>query len=752
MTHSRLLNFICSVVLGVTIALGGQTLLWAQQPIHWDQALDQSPDWYAGSEAIRIAENLRVYQTEYGGWPKNIDMARELTDADRAEIRNEQAIQGTELSYSTIDNGATLTQLRFLARVYEATGHEPYAESFYRGLDYLMDAQYASGGWPQYYPIREGYYENITLNDNAMVGVLEILRAIAEAREPFTFLREEYQAETAARVQKGIANLLQMQIVQHGVPTAWCAQYDPESLEPAWARAYEPPSISGAESVGVVRFLMTIENPSPEIVAAIDGAVEWFRSVAIYGYRYETFTDENGNRDRRVVMDPDAGPIWARFYELETNRPIFLGRDSVVRYALSEIEQERRAGYSYYGTWAASLLAEEYPQWKLSLERRATVDSILQSQVEERRITGGTALVMKSGEVIYEGAFGWADREAGERMQMDHIFRIASQTKAITSAAVLILVDEGIIHPNDQVSKWLPSFASTTVYEEGEIVPAKREITIRDLLTHTSGISYGGNEQTMPLYHERGLGGPDAYAWYTAHKDEEICETMDRLGEVPFVRQPGEAWVYGYSTDILGCVVERAGGMPLDRFFEERITGPLGMTDTHFFLPVEKSGRLAAVYTRDEEGVVHRAVDGARGQGHYDHGPQRNFSGGAGLLSTAKDYAVFLEMTRNGGLYEGRRILSPESAALMKSNLVGSLFRGGLGFGFGFQTTDRDGANGLASTGTYGWSGAYGTDYEVDPQRETVLVLMIQVVPYYGPGIREEFKEAVYRHLVPYEQ
>lgn len=368
MKHSQRLNIICSIFLGVTIVLGGQTLLRAQPSIHWDQALDQSPDWYAGSEAIRIAENLLVYQTEYGGWPKNIDMARELTDTDRAEIRDEQAIQGTDLSYSTIDNGATLTQIRFLARVYEATGHEPFAESFYRGLDYLMDAQYASGGWPQYYPIREGYYENITLNDNAMVGVLEILRAIAEVREPFTFLTEEYQAETAEMVETGIDNLLQMQIVQNGVPTAWCAQHDPVSLEPAWARAYEPPSISGGESVGVVRFLMSIEDPSPEIVAAIEGAVEWFQRVAIYGYRYETFTDENGNRDRRVVADPDAGPVWARFYELETNRPIFLGRDSVVRYALSKVEQERRAGYSYYGTWAASLLEKEYPRWKESLE------------------------------------------------------------------------------------------------------------------------------------------------------------------------------------------------------------------------------------------------------------------------------------------------------------------------------------------------------------------------------------------------
>jgi CubicO group peptidase (beta-lactamase class C family) len=278
------------------------------------------------------------------------------------------------------------------------------------------------------------------------------------------------------------------------------------------------------------------------------------------------------------------------------------------------------------------------------------------------------------------------------------------------------------------------------------IVPANRAITIRDLLTHTAGISYGTNPAVAAQYEKLGLGPAAGYGWYTADKDEPICSTMERLGTLPFVSQPGEAWVYGYNTDILGCIAERASGMPLDQLIRSRITGPLGMTDTQFFLPASQRDRLAAVYTL-KDGRIARAPDGPRGQGNYVDGPRRSFAGGAGLLSTARDYARFLEMIRNGGALDGVRVLAPRTVALMTTNQSGALHSpNGLGFGFGFETTDRFGANGLDSVGAYGWSGAYGSVYRVDPQSRLVLVLMIQVLPNTS-NIGNRFPTLVYQAL-----
>jgi len=387
-------------------------------------------------------------------------------------------------------------------------------------------------------------------------------------------------------------------------------------------------------------------------------------------------------------------------------------------------------------------------------DRLARVDSVLERYVREERVAGAVGLVLRDGEVIYERAVGWADREANRRMTQDAVFRIASQTKAITSTAILMLVEEGKINLNDPVSRWMPTFEKSTVAVPSDtglvMVPARRAITIKDLLTHTAGISYGRDPEVASLYLEQGLGYGEAYGWYTANKHEPICDSMDRLGTLPFVVQPGADWVYGYNTDVLGCIVERASKRPLDVFLRERLTGPLGMNDTGFFLPPAHRNRLAAVYTPGPEGRVVRAPDGPRGQGDYVEGPRRSFSGGAGLLSTAHDYARFLEMIRNGGTLNGVRFLAPHTVAVMTSNQVGTLYNeNGLGFGLGFQTTDRLGANGFSSVGAFGWSGAYGSVYEVDPRERLVMVLMIQVVPYYGSGIREAFKTAVYQALVP---
>jgi CubicO group peptidase (beta-lactamase class C family) len=398
----------------------------------------------------------------------------------------------------------------------------------------------------------------------------------------------------------------------------------------------------------------------------------------------------------------------------------------------------------------------------LEAARAARIDHLLQRYVDENRIAGAVALVMRDGRPVYERAVGWADKEAGRRMNPSTIFRIASQTKAFTSTAVLALVEEGKIGLTEPVGHFIPTFTRTTVAVRTasgvNIVPAKRAITIQDLLTHTAGISYGTDEHVAALYEAKSLGPAAGNGWYTADKEEPICETMARLGTLPFVAQPGEAFVYGYNTDILGCVVEKASGMPLDEFVRTRITGPLGLKDTRFFVPPAERERLAAVYASGPDGLIVRAPEGSKGQGAYVDGPRKSFAGGAGLTSTAHDYARFLEMIRNGGALDGVRILAPRTVALMTTNQSGTLHSfasylssertsTGLGFGFGFETVDRYGASGMAGVGAFGWGGAYGTTYQVDVQSRSVLVLMIQLMPN-ATDIQQKFNTLVYQALV----
>jgi CubicO group peptidase (beta-lactamase class C family) len=392
------------------------------------------------------------------------------------------------------------------------------------------------------------------------------------------------------------------------------------------------------------------------------------------------------------------------------------------------------------------------PQTALSADRLARIDGLLNQYVDESRLAGAVALVLRDGHPVYERAVGWSDKEANRRMTADTIFRIASQTKALTSVAILSLMEQGKLTIDEPASDFIPGFAKTTVAVQNEggvkFVPAERPITIRDLLTHTAGISYGTNPSVSALYEKKGLGHAAGYGWYTADKDEPICDTMERLATLPFIAQPGEAWVYGYNTDVLGCIAERASGLPLDEVMRTRITGPLGLKDTRFFVPREQRDRLSAVYASGSDGQITRAPDGAKGQGSYVDGPRRSFAGGAGLTSTARDYARFLEMIRNQGALDGIRILGPRAVALMTTNQVGTLHSmSGLGFGLGFETTDRYGANGMDAVGAFGWGGAYGSMYRVDPEARLVMVLMIQMLPN-ATDIGRKFPALVYQALV----
>jgi len=240
-----------------------------------------------------------------------------------------------------------------------AKHQEAHRESFLKGVDYLLQAQYPNGGWPQFYPDLSGYYKHITYNDDAMIGVMTLLRDVADAKPVYAFVDRDRRGRAASAVEKGIECILKTQVVVNGKRTVWCAQHDEVTLAPAAARTYELVSLSGSESVGIVRFLMSIKNPSPAVIEAIESAIAWFEQSQLKGIRWV----ENGT-DRVVVQDRNAGPIWARFYEIGTNRPIFVGRDSLVKYSVAEIEHERRTGYNWYVDAPAKLIQKDYPAWK----------------------------------------------------------------------------------------------------------------------------------------------------------------------------------------------------------------------------------------------------------------------------------------------------------------------------------------------------------------------------------------------------
>ncbi|HEY8470037.1 MAG TPA: serine hydrolase domain-containing protein [Longimicrobiales bacterium] len=387
----------------------------------------------------------------------------------------------------------------------------------------------------------------------------------------------------------------------------------------------------------------------------------------------------------------------------------------------------------------------------LSSARLERLTATFRRYVEEERLAGAVILIARKGKVPYFEAFGYRDREAGAPMTTDAIFRIASQTKAIVSVAVMMLQEEGALLITDPVGKYLPEFRNTTVAvaREGggyDVVPAKRPIAIRDLLTHTAGIGYGGGI-ARDRWAEAGIQG-----WYFADRDEPIAETVKRMAALPFDAQPGERFVYGYSTDILGVLVERVSGVPLDEFLRTRIFEPLKMRDTHFYLPPAKRGRLAVVYSATEAGGLERAPDpgGMVGQGAYVDGPRKSFSGGAGLVSTARDYARFLQMLLNGGELDGVRLLSRKTVELMTADHIGELYgRPGEGFGLGFSVVKDLGARGLpGSVGEYGWGGAYHSVYWVDPREELVVVYLTQLIPARALDDHAKLRALVYQAIV----
>ena len=393
----------------------------------------------------------------------------------------------------------------------------------------------------------------------------------------------------------------------------------------------------------------------------------------------------------------------------------------------------------------------------MSSDRLDRLSLALESYVDEGRLAGAVTIVVRRGKIAYREGLGHLDVEAQAPMPSDGIFRIASQTKALASVGAMLLQEEGRLLITDPIGKYLPAFAETTVAEpNGEggynVVPARRPITIRDLLTHTAGVSYGtwsrDHGPAADVWEEAGING-----WYFADRDEPVIETMTRLAELPMAAHPGERWVYGYNTDILGAMIEKISGQTLGDFLKERLFDPLGMTDTHFFLPESKMGRLATVYSSVGDGSgFERAPDPGHmeGQGQYVSGPRKAFSAGAGALSTATDYATFLQMMLNGGELNGTRILSRKSVeSMISDHMDGIDFRPGQSFGLGFSLTHDPAATGLpGSVGEFAWAGAYHSTYWVDPKEELVVVYLTQIIPAINLDDQRKVRTMVYQAII----
>lgn len=346
------------------IMLASSVELFAQveEKLNWEEVQHRSKEWYANEEARKIADNILLYQHDNGGWLKNINMARHLSEREMAQLEKDKAQEiGT-----TIDNGATHSQLRFLARIYDATGEEKYKEAFLKGIDFLLRAQYENGGWPQFYPIKKGYYEHITFNDGAMIGVMDLLRDIANRAPGYSFVDQTRVQKAQKAIDKGLEIILKSQVEVNGKLSIWCAQHDMKTLKPAKARAYELPSLSGKESTAIVEYLMELDEPSERVKKAIRTAVDWFKENKVMGLTVKWVDDPGAPEgvDRITIADPSGGPLWGRFNEIETGRPIFVGRDGKIKYSLNEIERERRVNYNYIDNYAEDLLNERYPEWE----------------------------------------------------------------------------------------------------------------------------------------------------------------------------------------------------------------------------------------------------------------------------------------------------------------------------------------------------------------------------------------------------
>ena len=385
-------------------------------------------------------------------------------------------------------------------------------------------------------------------------------------------------------------------------------------------------------------------------------------------------------------------------------------------------------------------------------DRLKRIDDQMNDWVKKGWVSGTVGLVIRNGKIVYYKAAGYNDIAAKLAMKKDDIFRIASQTKAITSAAVMMLYEEGKFLLDDPISAYIPVFANEKVLDKFNetdstysTIPAKRQVTIRDLLTHTSGLGYAqiGSKEAQAIYAKNNI---------TAGLDvsgDKLSDAMNRLGGLPLMHQPGEKWTYGLNVDVLGELVEIWSGMSLENFFRTRIFEPLGMTDTYFNLPAIKASRLVNMYSEDSTGTLQKLTGEALG-GHIDYPLRKKsyFSGGSGLSSTAYDYAVFLQMMLNEGTYNGKRLLSRNTVRMMTTNQIGDVAFGNDKFGLGFAVVTEKGSAAMPSQeGTYSGGGAFKISYWVDPKEKMVIVFYRQLLNTSHGELADKFRVMAYSAL-----
>ena len=420
----------------------------AQKEQKWASIIeDKESSWFATAEAKEIAKNVLLYQRNIGGWPKNIQMQKPLTTIEKQHL----IALKSDTQEVTTDNGATCQEMLFLSKRYAQVPDERYKNAFLSGLDYLLKAQYENGGWPQFYPLKNGYYSHITYNDDSMVHILNVLKAIADKTDYYSRKPSENTVEKSKiAFNKGIDCILKTQYKQNGVLTAWCAQHDEITLIPAKARTYELPSLSGKESAKIVLLLMSIKNPSPEIVTAVNSAVAWFEITKITNLREEHVPVPNSKiKEKVMVKDPNAEPLWARFMELSDNTPFFCDRDGIKKATLTEIGQERRTGYAWYTNEPKEVL-KKHPNWKKNLESK-------------------TIIPLKKSEVTLKDEFNIVVDQKGHG-DFTTIQEAVNAAKSYPSQRITIVIKNGTYYEKVKIHAWNASISFVGESREKTII------------------------------------------------------------------------------------------------------------------------------------------------------------------------------------------------------------------------------------------------------------------------------------------
>lgn len=490
----------------------------------WKNIVHSNDDkWFSSEEAKRVAENVLLYQRNIGGWPKNIQMQKVLSKKEKKELLELKSISKN----STTDNGATFYEMLFLSKIYKQVPDEKYKNAFLAGLNYLLEAQYENGGWPQFYPLRKGYYTHITYNDDSMINILNTLKEIINNSDYYSIKPSSDIIEKCKTAfDKGVECILKTQYIQNGVLTSWCAQHDEVTLEPAKARAYELPSLSGKESAQIVLLLMNIENPSQEIKNAIHAAVNWFEKVKILGLREErTYNEVGKTSSKEMIFDAKADPIWARFMELETNTPFFCDRDGIKKSSITEIGEERRNGYAWY-TKDPQKVLKKYPDWKKKINK-APKDAY-------------NVTVSKDG-----------------RADFTTIQEAINASKAFPNQRVIITIKNGTYNEKVHIYSWNPKVSLIGENKEKTIITYNDyfdKINLgRNSTFHTSTLLVEGNDFYATNLTIKNTAGPVGQAIaVSVNADRATINNCNLLGNQDTVYTAGE----GFKQYFKECYIE----------------------------------------------------------------------------------------------------------------------------------------------------------------------------------------------------